>query len=37
MVCTITSLIAFAVFGALAVGFANLPRLSARVRLRSAR
>jgi hypothetical protein len=37
MVSTITSLIAFAVFGVLAVGFANLPRLSARVRLRSAR
>jgi hypothetical protein len=27
MACTITSLIAFAVFGVLAVGFANLPRL----------
>jgi hypothetical protein len=37
MVCTITSLIAFAVFGVLAVGFANLPRLAARVRLRAAR
>jgi hypothetical protein len=37
MVCTITSLIAFAVFGVLAVGFANLPRLGARVRLRGAR
>jgi hypothetical protein len=28
MACTITSLIAFAVFGVLAVGFANLPRLA---------
>jgi hypothetical protein len=37
MVCTITSLIAFAVFGVLAVGLANLPRLAARVRLRAAR
>ena len=32
MVCTFTSLIAFAVFGVLAVGFANLPRLGARIR-----
>ena len=37
MVCTITSLIAFAVFGVLAVGFANVPRLRIRVRLRAAR
>jgi hypothetical protein len=37
MACTITSLIAFAVFGALAVGFANLPRLGARARLRAIR
>ena len=37
MVCTFTSLIAFAVFGVLAVGFANLPRLGARIRLRGAR
>jgi hypothetical protein len=37
MACTITSLIAFAVFGVLAVGFANLPRLGARIRLRAAR
>jgi hypothetical protein len=28
MACTITSLIAFAAFGILAVGFANLPRFS---------
>jgi hypothetical protein len=32
MVCTITSLIAFAVFGVLAVGFANLPKLATRLR-----
>jgi hypothetical protein len=32
MGCTITSLIAFAVFGVLAVGFANLPRLRTPVR-----
>jgi hypothetical protein len=37
MVCTITSLIAFAAFGVLAVGCANLPRLGARIRLRAAR
>jgi hypothetical protein len=32
MACTITSLIAFAAFGILAVGFANLPRFSTRLR-----
>ncbi len=32
MVCTITSLITFAVFGVLAVGFANLPKLATRLR-----
>jgi hypothetical protein len=32
MACTITSLIAFAAFGILAVGSANLPRFSTRLR-----
>jgi hypothetical protein len=34
MACTITSLIMFAVFGVLAVGFTNLPRLKGSSRAR---
>jgi hypothetical protein len=34
MACTITSLIMFAVFGVLAVGFTNLPRLKRTLRAR---
>jgi hypothetical protein len=34
MACTITSLIMFAVFGVLAVGFSSLPRLKASSRVR---
>jgi hypothetical protein len=34
MACTITSLIMFAVFGVLAVGFTNLPRLKRSSRAR---
>ena len=34
MACTITSLIMFAAFGVLAVGFSNLPRLKGSARVR---
>jgi hypothetical protein len=34
MACTITSLIMFAVFGVLAVGFTNLPKLKGSSRVR---